>query len=145
MRKMLGFTYADVLVKNEIRLLEVLPGNWIDVLTGRLYKSDTSQRYTALSYCWGCLETVRKMEIDGQFVSISSNLERALRTIRLQTQPIILLVDAICINQENHNERKSNRLQVRDLLRMQTVFTLILATPSTWIPVTRYITKALTT
>ncbi|PMD48228.1 hypothetical protein L207DRAFT_521628 [Hyaloscypha variabilis F] len=97
--------YGDVLVGNEIRLLEVLPGNWADVLTGRLYKADTSQRYTALSYCWGCPRNGRKMEINEQVAPINLNLERALRTIRPRTESIVLWVDAICIHQDNLVEK----------------------------------------
>ena len=65
--------YGDVLVGNEIRLLEVMPGNWTDGLTARLYKANTSQRYTALSYCWGCPKNGRKLEINEQVAPITLN------------------------------------------------------------------------
>jgi hypothetical protein len=60
----MAFLYGDILVRNEIRLLEVLPGNWTDVLTGRLYKADTSKRYTALLYYWSNPRNGRKIEIN---------------------------------------------------------------------------------
>jgi hypothetical protein len=99
------FLYKDVLVGKEIRLLELLPGNWTDLLAGILYKADTNQRYMALSYHWGSSEESHQMQIDGQSKLIRLNLERALRTIRQQTKPVILWVDAICINQDDDTEK----------------------------------------
>lgn len=72
------------LKENEIRLLEVLPGEPDDAVTARLCQVslDDLPGFEALSYSWGTDEPTRKMVIDGKSFSIRPNLEDALRMFR---------------------------------------------------------------
>ena len=123
------FLYNDALVGKEIRLLKLLPGNWTDLLVGKLYKTTTNERYMALSYYWGSSAESHHMQIDGQSKPIRVNLERALRTIRhcQQTKPVILWVDAICINQDDVSEKECQVAFMYEISKGHAAFMPILA------------------
>ena len=61
--------------------------------------------FEALSYVWGQARAVHPVLCDGAVVSISQNLDDALRSLRLPTQARRLWVDAVCIDQQNLDER----------------------------------------
>ena len=61
--------------------------------------------FEALSYVWGQGRAVHPVLCDGGAVSITQNLDDALRSLRLPTQARRLWVDAICIDQQNIDER----------------------------------------
>jgi len=59
--------------------------------------------YTALSYCWGDFTPKRSMTINSIRVDITDNLSDAL--MRLTSLNVTRVwVDALCINQEDHEE-----------------------------------------
>ena len=82
--------------------------------------------YEALSYTWGAVKDSFTAHIvdshaSGQNIStfqIGSNLNCALRHLRYADKPRTMWVDAICINQKNHEERDA---QVK---RMKHVYSL---------------------
>ena len=61
--------------------------------------------FEALSYVWGERTALSPILCDGRPLSITLNLELALRQLRYPTRPRILWVDAICIDQDNIEER----------------------------------------
>jgi hypothetical protein len=67
--------------------------------------------YEALSYVWGSPERTREVIVRAKWprsnkvLRISKNLSTALRYLRQQDEERILWVDAICINQDDLNER----------------------------------------
>ena len=61
--------------------------------------------FEALSYVWGQARAVHPVLCDGGAVSITQNLDDALRSMRLPTQARRLWVDAVCIDQQNLDER----------------------------------------
>jgi hypothetical protein len=64
--------------------------------------------YSALSYVWGSPDDTRTILLNGKEVTIRANLEAALRSLRCEPEfrnGLKLWVDAICIDQENTNER----------------------------------------
>jgi hypothetical protein len=67
--------------------------------------------YIALSYAWGDPNLRRPIFIDSHQVEVTNNLEDALRQFRRRDSPISLWVDAICINQEDLDER-SHQVQI---------------------------------
>ncbi|GKT43428.1 heterokaryon incompatibility protein 6, OR allele [Colletotrichum spaethianum] len=93
------FHYAEELKDMEIRLLRLHPGEWVGDLEATLYVADRSRQYTALSYAWGSTKTSNQIIVNGKIHNITFNLDRALRAIRRRTEPIVLWVDSICINQ----------------------------------------------
>ena len=63
-------------------------------------------RYEALSYAWGNTWDKVNITCDGISVWITQNLFDTLHKIRLPNRPRFLWADAICINQEDMEERE---------------------------------------
>ncbi|KAF4445231.1 heterokaryon incompatibility [Fusarium acutatum] len=61
--------------------------------------------YEALSYSWGSQSTPREITIDGKILSITESLYEALWHLRRPDEDRMLWVDALCIDQNNINER----------------------------------------
>ncbi|KAK2030115.1 hypothetical protein LX32DRAFT_587196, partial [Colletotrichum zoysiae] len=91
--------YTEELKDSEIRLLQLHPGKWLEGLEATMYVADRSEQYTALSYAWGSTRTSNRIIVNRKVHNITFNLDRALRAIRRQTEPVVLWVDSICINQ----------------------------------------------
>ena len=72
-------------------------------------KLDASPIYDALSYCWVDARITRPICLNGQVVWVTVNLEAALRQLSSSQAPpkgeLWLWVDAICINQNDFDER----------------------------------------
>jgi hypothetical protein len=67
--------------------------------------------YEALSYVWGDPLVTRPIVLGGRDSFVTDNLEHALRALRKRTEPRILWVDALCINQQD-NVEKSSQIQL---------------------------------
>jgi hypothetical protein len=63
--------------------------------------------FNALSYCWGDPSDRRPIQINGHKKFITSSLETALRHLRKKDEDLIIWADAICINQDDIEERGS--------------------------------------
>jgi hypothetical protein len=61
--------------------------------------------YEALSYVWGPPTPRVEIICDGQPFSVTSNLGSALRGLRKKDEPRTMWIDAICINQNDLDER----------------------------------------
>lgn len=79
-----------------------------DDVCGELVSSTFADKpvYECLSYTWGDQPANKRITINGQKFLIRKNLFNALRNLRQKT-PRSLWVDAICINQEDVDERNS--------------------------------------
>jgi Heterokaryon incompatibility protein (HET) len=64
-------------------------------------------KYKALSYCWGDPGCTGEITLNGRIVKVRKNLESALRHLRDGTKEELLWVDALCINQNDLDERSS--------------------------------------
>ncbi|KAF8859694.1 HET-domain-containing protein [Acephala macrosclerotiorum] len=71
--------------------------------------------YEALSYVWGDQSIKHQVIIDGRWLDVTSNLLEALRHLRHQTEPLVLWIDAICINQTNMEEKNHQVRQMRNV------------------------------
>ena len=91
-----------------IRLLEVFPGQEDEPIQCSVSRAilNTSTKYIALSYTWGDAKDRRLMSIDGRQLSVTANLYSAICRIRCLGGRRPLWVDAICINQEDIQERE---------------------------------------
>ncbi|KAH0843783.1 hypothetical protein AYO21_07921 [Fonsecaea monophora] len=67
-------------------------------------------RFYALSYVWGDPTRLSDIEVNGQVARIPENLAEGLRSIRANTNIRVIWADAICINQQD-NEEKSWQIQ----------------------------------
>ncbi|CAH0027674.1 unnamed protein product [Clonostachys rhizophaga] len=110
-----SYTHALSLTTKEIRLLVVQPAKNItdklDVSWSISNLDDRETKYSALSYYRGTpLETVEitvssDLEIDKRTFGINPTVDSALRRLRRNDQVLQIWIDAICINQENYEER----------------------------------------
>lgn len=101
----------------EIRMLCLLPGRKEDPVLARIESCslDNPPSYEAVSYAWGSpfLNDVIVIR-DGNFdysVRVPQSLYKALTQLRHHIRPRYIWADAICINQQNEEE-KSQQVQL---------------------------------
>jgi hypothetical protein len=95
---------------NRVRLLTLLPGVSGDEITVtlRMVSLDALNhtKYEALSYVWGSEKEPIAITVGRRWsLNVSRNLAVALKHLRFEVEPRVLWVDAICINQEDLQER----------------------------------------
>ncbi|TVY83343.1 Heterokaryon incompatibility protein 6 OR allele [Lachnellula suecica] len=116
-----SFKYESLdLSKDEIRLVVIEAGHSTEPLTGRIFNVslDEAPQYEALSYEWGSPvsdsnEVTGDIEINGQLFQLRPNLYAALRHLRSSANDLTIWIDAICIDQNNIEERNSQVLKMR--------------------------------
>lgn len=101
--------YSEIpLTTDDIRLIRLSPGRWTDPIRCELLHTSLSakSKYHALSYIWGSKAVTRNILLDGNPFPATVNLEGALGHLRHQhDEGLFLWVDALCINQNDLNER----------------------------------------
>lgn len=104
------------------RLLELHPGKfnhdvWASIVP--VLGSLEDVRYEALSYVWGSEMSPINLKIllDTHYCSlpVTQNLYNALQHLRYEHKPRLLWVDAICINQEDLQERNTQVAMMADI------------------------------
>ncbi|KAF7516978.1 hypothetical protein G7054_g13950 [Neopestalotiopsis clavispora] len=126
-----------------IRLLHLNPGSYLDGLTIRLEtvpfkleeESDTREsqsnirpepsqsrgsliKYEALSYVWGPKEKPLAISIEdevGSIAHVTQNLYIALKHLRYEDKARVLWIDALCIDQANHEEKSAQVAIMADI------------------------------
>ena len=95
--------------RREFRLCQLEPGSFGDIIKAKLshypFGEHEHPAYDALSYVWGDPKSRRPVFINGQLSSLAVNLHDALQHVRNENSPTTLWIDAICINQDDLNER----------------------------------------
>ncbi|KAL5387688.1 hypothetical protein DPSP01_003483 [Paraphaeosphaeria sporulosa] len=102
----------------EIRLIQIAPGRYDDDLRIRLRVHKLEKGglvFNALSYVWGYEKCRREAILDGHCVTIGRNLDSALRCLRDDLIGRLLWVDALCINQEDIEERNQQVQLMRSI------------------------------
>ena len=98
-----------------IRLLRLLPTSaWPDIrMDFCVYPSadGAAPEYEALSYAWGSHDPVdilvQASESSFCTLPVTQNLAEALHHLRHEDKPHVLWIDAICVNQQDMDERNS--------------------------------------
>jgi Heterokaryon incompatibility protein (HET) len=112
------------LEKGQIRLVTLSWAPEDDPLSASLTAvqlKDSEAYYSALSYVWGSEEKPRILRIDNtdQTISITESAYLALRWLRLNytscEQPFVVWVDAICINQEDDEDKNQQVTMMADI------------------------------
>ncbi|KAF2626522.1 HET-domain-containing protein [Macroventuria anomochaeta] len=95
--------------KSEIRLL------WVPQKANRSSSNsgyalttsilDGGRDFVALSYCWGGQPLDRPITISGSQMFITESLDNALSSLRSKDDGFYIWADAICINQQDDNEK----------------------------------------
>lgn len=103
------------------RLLELLPGTDQEPLRCRLRTEQISSypTYEAISYVWRVFNDERddaSIQCDnGHTVGITWNLKMALMSLRQEHTPRLVWADAVCINQDDLEERKEQVQCMREV------------------------------
>ena len=106
----LGYQYNQLrqYASFPIRLLTVQPGETTSIscrLSESELHSEVRPQYKALSYTWGTDTQNECILIDGQAFPVRRNLRLFLKRLQRQDQPVLIWIDAICINQSDVVER----------------------------------------
>ncbi|KAL8870671.1 MAG: hypothetical protein Q9174_003335 [Haloplaca sp. 1 TL-2023] len=97
------------------RLVTVFPGSFNEDLHLSLRTANVDEtRYEALSYTWGSTENMASVYFGdrqspssevSEYLEVTQNLEVTLRYLRLEENSRDIWIDAICIDQQNTEER----------------------------------------
>lgn len=94
---------------NGFRIFELLPGFNASPaeIRGNLHEArlSNSPKYEALSYCWGDPTVKHSIQINGKPLPVTHSLYYALHHLRQPNESRYLWIDAICINQQDLDER----------------------------------------
>jgi hypothetical protein len=106
-----AFQYTPLL-PGEVRFLSLCAGTSNQIIRCELFSCPlgASKSYEALSYMWGPREPPDQSQVilvNDAPVPVRKNLYLALQAIRKPSQPRLLWIDALCINQEDISERNS--------------------------------------
>ncbi len=109
--KMRLFLYPHLETPTTIRILIIHPGDSSLPIACSLNHADLSSApiYEAISYTWGSdadLETII-CGLRGESLHVTRNCVSVLRRLRLEGEPRIVWIDAICIDQANIEERNA--------------------------------------
>ena len=123
LRVKLRKVYSETIYKtldrslHQIRLLHVLPGEPGSPISCDLSIASLSDKpqYEALSYVWGSRKNKGCICLRNKKIKVTTNLLSALDAIRLPDRGRIILVDALCINQDDRKERGQQVVLMRDL------------------------------
>lgn len=109
--------YSNRLRGREIRLLQLRPGTDSDPIHIFLLETtlEKSPPFEALSYAWGDASIKKEIDCDGQSLPVTENLYHALLRLRQPVDSRLLWIDAICINQNDLEERSQQVQFMRDI------------------------------
>ena len=105
----------SILPKDSIRLLALLPGNRSAPLQCKLHRADvpgvnspkgaSGPTFEALSYAWGDSNLCQNLYCNNSVIKITQSLFDALIHLRHPKKTRTLWVDAVCIDQDNNDEK----------------------------------------
>jgi hypothetical protein len=101
------YSYQALQTSEDIRIRVLDPGQPSDEISCSLKRAflPDHPHFEALSYVWGDPSDPRTVICSGERFKVTVNLYKALQHLRLNDSPRILWVDAICINQNDLQER----------------------------------------
>ncbi|KAF2677125.1 hypothetical protein K458DRAFT_320357, partial [Lentithecium fluviatile CBS 122367] len=108
------------LTPGEIRILTLLPGSWMDPVVCELknvpFEKARAEGYTALSYCWGPPSQPRYIVVvNNHYMAVGGQLFDALVYLRWTREPRDFWIDAICIRQDDNDEKSLQLPVMRDI------------------------------
>jgi hypothetical protein len=105
------YHYDSLRLANEVRLLELKRGSGSAPISVSLLPIalDSIPPYEAISYCWGSSDRDCEVEVHdtgtAKPLSITTSLFKALQRFRQPDRTRLLWADAICINQDDNQEK----------------------------------------
>jgi hypothetical protein len=113
------YEYKPLASSNSIRIAELLRGNVggpIQVLLHHRTLLDLST-CAAVSYEWGSNIRQHEIHCEGKVIKVASNLSNLLGKLRVRDENQLLWIDAICVNQDDLDERSEQVGLMRDIYR----------------------------
>ncbi|KAF7550394.1 hypothetical protein G7Z17_g5733 [Cylindrodendrum hubeiense] len=108
-----------MVLQNEIRILYLFPHNGDNnaLLKGDLKVAalEADPEYEAVSYVWGSSDSLVDIEVSGNKVGVTKNLDSFLRRLRLADKTRALWIDQLCINQWDNKEKAQQVRQMRQI------------------------------
>jgi hypothetical protein len=88
-----------------------------------LKRQERIPKYEALSYVWGVERSpdpvmIKSQSLKRSFLNVTQNLATALVYLRHRTERRVLWIDALCINQEDMEERSSQVARMAEIYRL---------------------------
>jgi hypothetical protein len=106
--------------RNVIRVLGILPSpSYAAPISITIQQVSILEQTlpATLSYVWGDPKDKVPIEIDGKFIHVTKNCQAALRALRHSTDTNFVWVDAICIDQDNVEEKSEQIALMGDIYR----------------------------
>ncbi|KAJ8109198.1 hypothetical protein OPT61_g7634 [Boeremia exigua] len=132
------FIYKKLdLDRRSFRLIRLCKGDEgpveCELLHAYVGDDDDGMEYEALSYTWGDLAKPYSIRMNEQVMGITENLFHVLRHLRHGQEDRFLWIDALCINQDDHEERGHQVRQMASIYERarQVIFWLGTATVET--------------
>ncbi|KAI3337447.1 HET-domain-containing protein [Xylariaceae sp. AK1471] len=103
--------HPSIKKQSDIRLLRLFPGYLDEDIKCEIFVQDLLSRpeYEAISYTWadetGNTDPRETIFVSGQSHKVTRNCENALKRIRSPYNPRTIWIDAVCINQNDPDER----------------------------------------
>ena len=92
--------------ESEFRLINILPKTTSKIKCEiRHYSLANPPEYIAISYAWGDADDTEKIILEGATIPVTVSLHGALRALREKNKNLLVWVDALCIDQQNKDER----------------------------------------
>lgn len=103
--------------QRQIRLITLEPGAWQDPIycSINIISFDGQPTYDALSYVWGNPKNRKPIQLNDHSFVVTENLWIVLRRLRDHAMRRVLWVDAICINQDNNEEKSQQVSMMREI------------------------------
>lgn len=104
-----------------IRIITIQPGFPGDPIICDLHiGSFEAENYEALSYVWGPANFTRKILISGKPVYVTNHLYHAMKHLRQRDKPRSIWIDALCIDQNDPDDRARQVSQMRQIYESAT-------------------------
>jgi hypothetical protein len=122
------------LQEDEIRLVTLLPQSaGLPIFCNMSHVSLESEPiYEALSYTWGAREALTTISFNDRTMVVRRNLWMALSHLRHLTEPRVLWIDAICIDQSNNDERRSQVSKMFKIYEQASMVAVVIALLKAW-------------
>jgi hypothetical protein len=116
------YIYTPLRTPTSIRLIELLPGAEdvpLQCTITQVRRDDVETNYEALSYAWGEPKFTQYLEeaATNTVISITESLHEALQALRNPDTNRWLWVDAVCIAQDDVDEKNHQVRQMADIYR----------------------------
>ncbi|KIV83385.1 hypothetical protein PV11_05416 [Exophiala sideris] len=123
----------------EIRIVAIEPSSDFDAeisckLRIASLKHDPLPEFAALSYAWGPATLTKQIRVNSAAISVTPNLEKALRYLRRKDKAMMYWIDAISIDQGDWEEKMQQVRLMSYIYRCSTMVCVWLGEPSEYSP-----------